>query len=314
MKWPFPPILLLLAVLSACQDPMPEVSHGRIVRHADFPSQYLPSRHIDVWLPPDFDESIRHPVMYMHDGQMLFDASHTWNGQEWGVDEVVGEMILSGELPPLIVVGIWNRPQDRHREYFPQKPWESLPKAFRDSLKNSESYEGLFNGPIRSDAYLKFIVEEVKPFIDEQYPTNPRRSYTFIGGSSMGGLISMYAVCEYPYVFKGAACMSTHWPGIFEAKGNPVPEAFARYMSEHLGEPDRYRWYFDYGTGTLDSLYEPYQQRIDTVMAQAGFGAPNWQTHRFEGADHSERSWNARLDKPFLALFPPEDTFFTRVP
>ena len=84
----------------------------------------------------------------------------------------------------------------------------------------------MFPVPVQSDAYLKFLVTELKPFIDSTFSVATDRSNTFIAGSSMGGLISMYAVCEYPAVFGGAACLSTHWPGIFTAENNPIPEAF----------------------------------------------------------------------------------------
>ncbi len=153
-----------------------------------------------------------------------------------------------------------------------------------------------------SDNYLQFLVKEVKPFIDSAFSTKKDRQNTFIAGSSMGGLISMYAICEYPNVFGGAACMSTHWPGIFNTDNNPVPAAFINYLQKNLPKPNRHKLYFDYGDQTLDSLYPTLQQKVDMLLKAKGFTANNWITKYFPGEDHSEKSWNKRLDIPLLFL------------
>jgi enterochelin esterase-like enzyme len=158
------------------------------------------------------------------------------------------------------------------------------------------------NHRVQSDNYLRFIVKELKPFIDSTFSTLPGREHTFIAGSSMGGLISMYAFCEYPLVFGGAACLSTHWPGIFSMENNPVPTAFFRYLQSALPAPDGRRIYFDYGTATLDALYPPLQQQADQVMKAKGYGPANWKTLEFRGEDHSENAWKKRLAIPVLFL------------
>jgi enterochelin esterase-like enzyme len=122
----------------------------------------------------------------------------------------------------------------------------------------------------------------------------------------MGGLISLYAICEYPDVFGGAACLSTHWPGIFAVEGNPIPEAFLNYMRSHLPNPNSHTIYFDYGDQTLDALYPPLQQKVDEVMQEKGFDASNWKTQFFPGKDHSEKSWKERLAIPLQFLFSPK--------
>jgi enterochelin esterase-like enzyme len=114
----------------------------------------------------------------------------------------------------------------------------------------------------------------------------------------MGGLISMYAICEYPKVFGGAACLSTHWPGIFSMERNPVPEAFVSYMKMNLPDPKSHKIYFDYGDQTLDAMYPPLQKKVDVVMQDKGFKEKNWITQYFPGKDHSEKSWNERLAIP----------------
>jgi predicted alpha/beta superfamily hydrolase len=290
---------------SKLKEPLPEVATGKIERIAHFKSAHVDSRHIDVWLPDGYQGGEKHSVLYMHDGQMLFDASTTWNQQEWGVDEVVGRLIDLDVIDPCIVVGIWNSDQGRHSEYFPQKPFQDLPEWFRDSLlQNAKRNEerALFSKPVRSDRYLKFLVEELKPFIDARYDTKTGMEHTFIAGSSMGGLISMYAICEYPDVFGGAACLSTHWIGTFTKANNPIPGTFMNYIEQHIPEPSRHTLYFDYGTETLDSLYEAYQIQVDTILRKKGYTPANWKTIKFEGHDHSEDSWRRRLDAPITFL------------
>ncbi len=117
-------------------------------------------------------------------------------------------------------------------------------------------------------------------------------------GSSMGGLISLYALCEYPAVFGGAGCLSTHWPAV---AGVILP-----YLQEALPQPGGHKLYFDYGTATLDALYEPYQQEVDGVLRGKVYTAVSWQTHRFDGAEHNEAAWQARLDIPLTFLLNPE--------
>ena len=279
-------------------------AEAKIERLAHFQSKFVPTRNVDVWLPPGYDPQKRYPVLYMHDGQMLFDSTQTWNKQEWGIDEVAADLITRKVVEPFIVVGVWNAGSGRHSEYFPRKPFNSLPEAYRDSLLADarRNENALFTGVVTSEDYLKFLVLALKPHIDKNYSTKPDAENTFVAGSSMGGLISIYALCEYPQVFGGAVCMSTHWTGIFEAKNNPIPAAFQNYLRENLPAPGKHKIYFDYGTETLDSLYEPFQLKVDEVMRARGYDAQSWLTQKFPGADHSERSWRERLHIPLSFL------------
>lgn len=283
-----------------------KVKHGSIHRLVSFSSEFVNNRNIDVWLPDDYSSSKKYAVLYMHDGQMLFDGATTWNQQEWGVDEHIQNLINTNQIKDVIVVGIWNDDQNknRHPEYFPQKPYESLTKDERLFVENALKDKGRITTTFTpfSDRYLKFIVEELKPYIDRTFSTLPDKKNTFLMGSSMGGLISMYGLCEYPDVFGAAACISTHWPGIFEVKDNPIPNAFEQYIQNNLHTKNNSRIYFDFGTATLDALYPPLQAKIDAILLKKGFNEKNWTTQRFEGASHSEVSWNERLDIPLLFL------------
>jgi enterochelin esterase-like enzyme len=279
------------------------LSNGKIQRIDSFPSDFIRPRTIDVWLPDDYSNDKRYSVLYMHDGQMLFDASKTQNKQEWEVDEIASELMKTNKITNVIVVAIWNIPEYRFSNYFPQKAFELLSNEKQDSLKLSSDYNtNLFKSPLNADNYLKFIVEELKPFIEGNYFTYKDQEHNFIAGSSMGGLISMYAVCEYPDIFEGAACISTHWIGTFTDKNNPIPEAIFKYMTLHLPNSKNHKFYFDYGTESLDQYYPQYLDDIDKIFYTRGYNEENYMNLEFEGADHSVSSWNRRLDIPLVFL------------
>ena len=305
--------LILLPVIMACligcssrQDQLPGIASGTIERIEDFRSHYVTARNIDIWLPEGYSDTLKYPVLYMHDGQMLYDSSMTWNRQAWDVDDVASDLFLTDSIRKFIVVGIWNGGKTRHPDYFPQKPFEQLSQAEKDTViaqLRRAGHSGKSFQP-RSDSYLKFIVEELIPFVEEKYSVQKGRDNTFIAGSSMGGLISIYALCEYPGVFGGAACLSTHWVGTFDISNNPVPEAFVSYLAMSL--PDQgegHRIYFDCGDGTLDSMYPPIQKRVDSLMRSMGYDGRNWMTRYYPGEEHSEKAWSKRLHIPLEFLF-----------
>ena len=312
MKYIFAIIPVILCLILCCQgrnDDMiiPDLilTSGTVERYPDFEADYISARNVDIWLPEDYNRSEKYSVIYMHDGQMLFDSTTTWNKQEWGVDETAGRLMRERKIRECIVVGIWNSGKGRHSDYFPGKPFNTLPEDYIDSLlqeAKQSNQSAFFSEGMNSDEYLQFIVNELKPFIDRIYPTKPDRENTFIAGSSMGGLISMYAICEYPEVFVGAACLSTHWIGTFNDDNNPIPAAFMDYLKGNLPDPATHKLYFDYGTETLDSFYEPYQIRADSIIASKGYNKSNFLSLKFEGKDHSEISWAERLHIPFIFL------------
>lgn len=285
---------------------LPAISTGALHRHENFPSRYVSPRHIDVWTPEGYDPRKKYAVLYMHDGQMLYDSNSSWNRQSWEIDETAGKLMQEKEVQDFIIVGIWNSGAGRHSDYFPQKPFENL--TIKEKEQVFSAYRGngnaVFKEPrLLSDNYLRFIVEELKPFIDSSYATLQKRKYTMIAGSSMGGLISLYAICEYPEIFGGAACLSTHWPGIFSMENNPVPDALFRYLKEKLPSPRNHKLYFDHGDASLDSLYPPLQQKTDLIIQSKGYRSRNWQTRNFPGENHSETAWRKRVHLPLLFLF-----------
>ena len=180
-------------------------------------------------------------------------------------------------------------------------------KMMCDKGKNRRAIKpvikSIFSGlAISSDNYLKFLVEELKPFIDKTYSTFTDPSNTFVAGSSMGGLISLYALCEYPNVFGGAACLSTHWPGLLSMENNPVPSVFFSYLKKYLPSPKQHKIYFDHGTETLDSMYASLQLEVDAIMKQKKYSNNQWISLSWPGQDHSEKSWRSRLNVPLTFL------------
>ena len=298
-------IFLLFIANTLFAQTLPKVSTGTLERIENLSSKYVTARNIDVWLPENYSASKKYAVVYMHDGQMLYDAETTWNKQAWEVDAIMGKLLQENKIQDVIVVGIWNGGVTRHIDYFPQKPFESLPKGQQDSIYNANRSNGqsvFNNGKINSDNYLKFIVKELKPIIDNKYSVYTDKAHTFVAGSSMGGLISLYAICEYPKIFGGAACLSTHWPGIFALEHNPIPDAFFSYMKKYLPNPKGHTIYFDYGTATLDAMYQTLQPKADAIMKSKGFDSTNWITRKFEEDDHSEKSWSNRFAIPMEFL------------
>jgi len=276
--------LLFMAFLSG----LSSCSSGDSVHidvYPSFQSSWVSARQVEVFLPSGYNPENSYDVIYMHDGQNVFNPHTSYSGVAWGVEKTMESLLKKGKIRPAIIVAIWNSLR-RLLEYMPNKPRDVISKQ----LVGPE-----WQGEILSDKYLKFLVYELKPFIDSTYHTNSQPGHTFIMGSSMGGLISLYAITEYPDVFGGAACLSTHWPAF-----NGV---FADYVSQILPTPGNHKLYFDYGTETLDAAYEPYQLRIDAILQSLGFtSGKDWLTLRFEGEEHSEMAWAKRVHYP-LSFF-----------
>jgi len=279
-----------------------ELSFGTIQRIDSFPSKFVRPRTVDVWLPENYSENEKFTVLYMHDGQMLFDAESTWNKQEWKVDEIVSDLISEGKIKNTIVVAIHNISEIRWQDYYPEKTWNFISKEDQDKLL-IEGKKTRNDVLFHSDNYLKFITQEVKPFVDSNYSVYTDRDNTFISGSSMGGLISMYAIFEYPEIFGGAACISTHWCGASPRENNPMAKSFFEYLNSKPPYTETQKFYFDYGTETLDAYYPQYAETVDAIFESKGFDETNYKNLKFEGAAHDEVSWANRLDIPLTFLF-----------
>ena len=265
---------------------------GSIDRYENFHSQYMLARNVDVWLPEGYgeDPEQRYAVLYMHDGQNLFDADLSKTSHvAWRIDQALSKLMQEGKVQKTIVVGVWCN-EWRRSEYMPNKMTTGLRQMlFRWSVKR------VMQKPPQSDEYLKYLINEIKPMIDRNYRTLPGRENTFVMGSSMGGLVSLYALCEYTEIFKGAGCVSTHFPA---GKG-----ILLEYMRSHLPAAGQHRIYFDHGTADLDSEYGPYQDQADQIMREKGYSSgEDWLTLKFVGQGHSEIYWQKRVHKPLEFL------------
>jgi len=278
-----------------------QLENGLLKRIDSFPSKYVTPRSVDIWLPKDYDATLKYAVLYMHDGQRLFTGESDKKGREMMVDETASILMSDNKIKNLIVVGIHSIGKERHSNYFPQKPFETLPKKRTDSLTLIAQSMGM-NVTISSDNYLKFIIEELKPYVDAQFSTKTDVQNTFIAGASMGGLVSMYAVCEYPEVFGGAACLSTHWPGFMPSEGNPIPQVFFEYMKTHLPSSKTHKFYFDFGTEGMDRFYGEFEDEVNALFEANGYTKESFLNLKIEGGNHSEEFWSKRFDVPLLFL------------
>ena len=305
-------LVLALLLLVWAAPALAGVSAGTLVDLGIVQSRHADPRRVTVWLPSSYRPGgPRHAVLYMHDGQNLFDPDTGYGGMEWKVDETLERLIREKAVRPTIVVAIWNTPR-RLREYVPAKAFDHLPSAYMDRVR------ALYGGDPLSDGYLKFIVNELRPMIARRFRIRTDRANTAIMGSSMGALISLYAINDYPAVFGGAGMVSTHWPLFVPAEGAKaisdeeyeiVSAAFERYLAPSLPSPRSHRLYFDYGSETLDSVYARYQQRIDSVVARRGYRrGVNWISRSFPGHAHNEVSWASRVEIPLRFLLPPVQT------
>lgn len=230
------------------------------------------SRGIRVYLPPSYDQSDqRYPVIYMHDGQNLFDDATSFVG-EWGVDEVLNEVAFEGG-PEFIVVGVDNGGTLRTEEL---TPWPH-PK-----------FEGGKGG-----AYVKFIVETIKPFIDAEYRTKPDAENTAIGGSSLGGLISHYAIYKYPDTFSKAIIYSpSYWFSFDEVM---------QFTDDHPLPPS-HKIDLLVGKKEGEDMYEPLDLMARKISAM-NHSISNMRVTIDEDGEHNEKFWRSQFKASVLWLF-----------
>ena len=276
-----------------------------LITYPKMRSAFVGPRTVHVWLPPDYGQSSRrYRVIYLQDGQNAFSPVYAFRNQPLGIDAVLSARAEEGAVKNnsggAIVVAIWNT-ANRRAEYAPTAIEAYVPQTIRDRIERENG------GPSSGDAYLNFIVHELKPFIDATYKTRPDAASNSLMGASRGGMISLYGLCQHPDIFGAAACLSTHWLMVSaptpESSSNleyrSIIEAICTYLKDTLPKPDKHRIWMDHGTINLDSYYGPYQLRVDHV-----FDTHNWQKGRhyesrvYASADHNEAAWRARLGDP----------------
>lgn len=289
-----------IATLAALPAPLwAATSGGRFLEYPGISAPGLPLQRLTIWLPPGYDASNRqYRVLYMHDAQNLFDPALSNFNKVWAADRAMMRHSAKRAEQPWIVVGIWSPGVDRYRQYLPKPAYDAANGTLRQAM---EEYA---QGAIVSHHYIRWIAGVLKPWMDRYFRTRTGRDDTAVIGSSMGGLISLYAFLEYPEVFGRVGCVSTHWPAIApqNVRGtDPDLVAIWRAMlTSKLGQPDGRRLWFDHGTATLDAYYPPYQAQIDAHMAETDWKrGTHWESRTFPGAEHEENAWAARLPEVF---------------
>lgn len=272
-----------------------EAIPGELIRHADFESRFVESRNVDVWVPDNYDPNGErsYSVVYLHDGQNLFKPTDAFAGIDWGIHESLSRLMEAGQIDHTIAVGIWNTPK-RLLRYMPKRPFELIAGSEEEELfaRLSEGADPA------SDRYLDFIVTELKPFIEANYRVRTNAASSVIMGASMGALVSLYAVCEYPSVFGSAGCLSTSWT----VAGAP----FIHYLKHHLPRARVHKFYFDYGQEKQIDGYESFQTEATSAAYAKGYRMDlDWTVKTFPDHDHSERSWRERVAIPLRFLLGP---------
>ena len=243
--------------------------------HTEFASAHLkPRRTVLVYLPPGYYDSPdrRYPVLYLHDGQNLFDGATSFiHGQEWRVDETAERLIKEGKIEPLIIVGIYNTGATRLEEYTPTRD------------KRGRGGKG--------ELYGKLLTDDLKPFIDRSYRTKPDAASTALGGSSLGGLISLWVGLQRPDVFGKLAVLS---PSVWW-DDKAILKAVARKLPLKL--------WVDIGSAEGDTALPDARLLRDALKEKGWKEGTDLAYQEFDGAQHNEASWAARFDKVLLFLF-----------
>jgi predicted alpha/beta superfamily hydrolase len=255
----------------------PHTLTGDIRTHECFHSRFLEhDRTVLVYLPPDYDpeSARRYPTLYLHDGQNVFDQATSF-GDEWHVDETAQELITSGRIEPIIVVGVYNSGEHRVDEYTPTA-------AGKDGAGG------------HADDYGRMLVEELKPFIDATYKTFPGAANTAMGGSSLGGLLTMHLGLRYPTAFGKLAVLS---PSVWWDDRVILREVAA------LRTKGPQRIWLDAGVREGERVIADARALRDALVAKGWTLGDDLQYVEAEDGEHNERSWGARVGAVLEFLF-----------
>ncbi|MDQ2919010.1 MAG: alpha/beta hydrolase-fold protein [Verrucomicrobiota bacterium] len=258
---------------------------GNIQSHPDFESKILGNRRdVLVYLPPGYRRARtrRFPVLYLNDGQNVFDDATAFGGIEWGVDETAERLVQAQLIEPIIIVAVANVGEARIHEYAPTRG--RLEEGKRKRSK----------GLLRH--YGRFLINELKPFIDARYRTLTRPEYTGLGGSSLGGLATLSLGLWFPNVFRRLAVMS---PSIW------WDDCAIYKMIEELDDEEKPPLKIWLDTGTNEPGWQRARVLRDALVEKGWRLYDDLHYFEAEGADHSERAWGHRIDAVLRFLYPP---------
>jgi predicted alpha/beta superfamily hydrolase len=258
----------------------PHTLTGDVRTHATFHSSHLSNdRDVVVFLPPGYETSARrYPVLYLHDGQNVFDQATAF-GDEWRVDETAQQLITAGRIEPIIVVGVYNTGEHRVDEYTP------TPRPDK-------------GGGGHADDYGRMLVEELKPFIDRTYRTLPTAENTAMGGSSLGGLLTLHLGLRYASTFGKLAVLS---PSIWWDDRVVLREVDALTAKLPV------RIWVDAGTREGEDVIPDARRLRDALVAKGWVISQDLMYFEARGGEHNERSWAKRVGPVLRFLFPPRE-------
>lgn len=258
----------------------PPAQAGRFEMHAGFTSRFLgPARDVLVYLPPGYDEETgrRYPVLYLHDGQNLFDPATSFiPGQDWRFHRTAEALFAARAVEPLIVVGVYNTGASRIDEYTPTQVTHSRVGG-------------------KADLYGRLLVEELKPFVDARYRTHADAARTGLGGSSLGGLVSLHLGLQYPHVFSRLAVVS---PAAWWDE-----RVIARSVRALHAKPSLRIW-LDMGTQEGRQAVRAAHALRDALVARGWSLDADLKYFEAEGAHHTEADWALRVEPILRYLFP----------
>jgi predicted alpha/beta superfamily hydrolase len=257
---------------------------GNIKRHRAFPSKILGNRRdVLVYLPRGYRwlSRRRYPVLYLHDGQNVFDAATSFAGVEWGVDETAERLIKENLIEPLIIVAVANTGEKRVDEYTPTRG------VIDAKAKRKRRSKGL------ARKYAHFLMEELKPYIDRKYQTRPGAEFTGLGGSSLGGLVTLAIGILYPQAFSRLLVMS---PSIWW-------DDFAIYrLVDSIERKPPIKIWLD--TGTDEPGWEQTRELCNRLVEKGWKLAKDILYMEADHGDHSEAAWATRVEPALRFLFP----------
>jgi len=282
------PRAFALAILLADKSAPMDGNHtltGNIQQHPAFASRILRNeRDVLVCLPRGYRHSRRrhYPVLYLNDGQNMFDAATSFAGVEWGVDETAQRLTTKRLIEPVIIVAVANVGNDRIHEYAPTRG------VIDPSEKRRRRSRGLLV------QYGRFLSEELKPFIDREYRTRQEAEFTGLGGSSLGGLATLALGLRFPQIFNRLAVMS---PSVWWDRC-----AIYGILEEVREKPPLKIWL---DTGTHEEGWERTRELRDRLVEKGWRLYDDLQYSEAQGADHSEVAWGFRVEAVLRFLFPP---------
>jgi len=261
-----------------------------------------PTARARIWLPPGYDNGARsYPVLYVLDGQYAFEGDG--DGINFGTDRRVAQLASSGTIEPHLIVAIDNLGRDRFLQYMPQAIYEQARGELRKGIDlELARHDGR---PLQSDALLRHLTVRLKPFVDENYRTQPGRLDTAIFGASMAGVMAGAIFVEAQQIFGRGACMSPNWP-IYDNRFVDYEQLLSLWPDYFslLGAPEGRRIWLDHGTEMeLDAGMAPHQINIAQRLIDMGWERGcNLQMRVYEGAGHAFAQTAFQMDEALAWL------------